>query len=152
MVRSLCNAVDAVAFVNKFRSDAAQIAKQLSVPVENILGLAAEESLYGRGRFAADYNNYFSLHAPAPLQTGSVPATRDPKVKVAVFTSFAQSGQSFAIKYGPAVKGIADPKAFGTALVRAGFNSSTVAGGGRVGFADYLAEIIGEVKFRMECK
>ncbi|MDI5829785.1 hypothetical protein MJN51_39885, partial [Salmonella enterica subsp. enterica serovar Kentucky] len=42
------------------------------VPVENILGLAAAESQYGTGRIAREYNNYFSLQAPASFQSGRV--------------------------------------------------------------------------------
>ncbi len=35
------------------------IAKELDVPVENILGLAAAESQYGTGRIAVEYNTTF---------------------------------------------------------------------------------------------
>lgn len=150
-MRNLCNAVDAVAFVHKYRADCEPVAKQLAVPVENILGLAAQESQYGRGRIASEYNNYFSMHAPSPLQVRSESAKNNPKVKVAVFNSFADSARSFAMRYGPSVKGISDPKQFGEALVKAGFNPGTAELGGRAGFADYVAEIIGQVKIRLAC-
>jgi flagellum-specific peptidoglycan hydrolase FlgJ len=146
-----CNVVDAVMFVQKFRADCELIAKQLNVPVENILGLAAQESEYGRGRIASEYNNYFSMHAPAPGQLRAEPARKDPKVKVAVFGSFAASAQSFATKFGSAVNGKSDPKQFANALVGAGFNPGSAEKGGRTGFADYLARIIEQVKARMAC-
>jgi hypothetical protein len=151
MARNPCNAVDAVMFAQRVRHDCEIIAKQLDVPVENIIGLAAEESEYGRGRIASEYNNYFSMHAPAPFQKGSEPAKAAPKVRVAVFDSFLESAQSFAAKYGSLVKGIADPKDFGAALVRGGFNSGSASTGGRDNFAQYLAGVIADVKARIAC-
>lgn len=139
-------------FVNKFRLQSAQIARQLNVPTENILGLAAQESSYGDGRIATEYNNYFSMHAPVPLQIRAEAAKLDPKVKVAVFGSFLQCGQSFVIKWGASVKNISDPLAFSQALVKAGYNTGNAKTGGRDGFAAYLAGIIIQVKARMECK
>ena len=56
-------------FVKKCRPDCQPIADRLKVPVENILGLAAQESQYGEGRIASQYNNYFSMHAPAVVAT-----------------------------------------------------------------------------------
>jgi hypothetical protein len=148
----LCNNLGAVAFVNKHRHDCMQIANQLNVPIENIIGLAAQESQYGTGRIAREYNNYFSMHAPAPLQIGSAPALGNPKVKVARFSSFLESGQSFAkSKFGSAVRGVSDPLKFAEMLVQSGFNSGKAATGGRDGFAQYLADIISTVKVRMEC-
>lgn len=150
-MKNPCNAVDAIMFIHKFRADCEPIARELNVPVENILGLAAQESEYGRGRIASEYNNYFSMHSPAPLQVRAESAKNNPKVKVAVFNSFAGSARSFAFRYGSFVKGISDPKKFGEALVRAGFNPGTAEKGGRDGFANYVAEIIGQVKTRMGC-
>lgn len=151
MPKNLCNNPIAVAFVLSFKTDASVIAKQLSVPVENILGLAAEESQYGQGRIAKEHNNYFSMHAPAPLQIGAAPVQGSTKVKVAVYSSFLQSGQSFATRFGSAVTGQADPRAFALALMRAGYNSGDPRTGGRAGFARYLVDIIGAVKGRMAC-
>ena len=150
-MKNPCNAVDAVTFIHKFRADCEPIAKQLGVPIENILGLAAQESEYGRGRIASEYNNYFSMHAPAPLQIRVESARKDPKVKIAVYSSFSASAQSFVMRYGSFVKGVSDPKKFGEALIRAGFNSGSAKNGGRDGFATYVAEIIGQVKTRMSC-
>lgn len=57
-----CNASDAVIFVSKYRIHSEMLARQIEVPTENILGLAAHESQYGLGRFAAEGNNFF-FHA-----------------------------------------------------------------------------------------
>lgn len=151
MTANLCNNVNAVAFVNTYRKDCQQIADQLNVPVENILGLAAQESQYGTGRIARELNNYFSMHAPAPLQIGAEAPLGNAKIKVAKFSSFLQCAQSFAARYGSAVKGKKDPLAFSLALVSIGFNTGNASNGGRAGFAHYLADIIKVVKGRMAC-
>lgn len=70
-----CNIQTAVAFVQQHVDDCAVLAKRLNVPVENILGLEAHESQHGIGRIAVQDNNYFSLHAPAPLQITGDPKT-----------------------------------------------------------------------------
>jgi hypothetical protein len=123
----------------------------VGVPVENILGLAAQESQYGSGRIASEYNNYFSMHAPAKFQVRAEPALKDPKIKVAVFKSFLDSGQSFLAKFGENIRGKTVPSEFASALVLAGFNSGKAATGGRDHFAKYLADIIHMVKLRMDC-
>ncbi len=81
-----CFSRPAVEFVAKYRVDAKVIADSLDVPLENILGLAAYESSYGSGRIASQNNNYFSMHAPAPFETGEDNAQRS-QVKIAVFNS-----------------------------------------------------------------
>jgi hypothetical protein len=148
----LCNNQQAVGFVFGFYDDAKELAAQVSVPVENILGLAAEESQYGTGTIAREYNNYFSLHAPAKFQTGEKPAKGDPKVKVATFESFKRSGQSFLDHYGEKIRGVSDPSKFALALVDARFNSGNSENGGRSDFVDYLVGIIKAVKVRSACK
>lgn len=83
MSARLCNNVIAVTFVSKHKAACQPIADQLDVPVENILGLAAQESQYGSGRIARELNNYFSLHAPAPLQIGEEAPMSNARIKVA---------------------------------------------------------------------
>ena len=53
----LCNNTNAVTFVSKYKAACQPIADQLDLPVENILGLAAQESQYGAGRIARELNN-----------------------------------------------------------------------------------------------
>ena len=71
-VSPLCNYQSAVDFVKKIQADSKALADQIDVPVEYVVGLAAEESQYGSGRIANTYKNYFSMHAPAPFQNGAV--------------------------------------------------------------------------------
>ncbi|WP_426186829.1 glucosaminidase domain-containing protein [Pseudomonas sp. NFXW11] len=151
MSAKLCNNISAVTFVSKYKAVCQPIADQLNLPVENLLGLAAQESQYGTGRIARELNNYFSMHAPAPLQSGSESAQGNPKVKVARFDSFQKCAQSFAQSFGSAVRGKRDPMEFAQALVRSGYNSGDAATGGRNGFAKYLADIIIAVRGRMAC-
>lgn len=151
MNNNLCNVRYAVAFVNKHRAEAEKIANALNVPVENILGLAALESWYGKGPIASDYNNYFSMHAPAPMQIGSEHPHHNPNIKVAKFISFYQSGQSFTARFGNAVRGKSDPVVFAQTLVSIGYNSGNPATGGTAGYAKKLVDIIRVVKIRMEC-
>lgn len=148
----LCNNQDAVKFVHGFQSEATDMAKQVSVPVEFILGLAAEETQYGTGSIAIECNNYFSLHAPAPGQSGARPAKGDPKVLVAKFDSVHDSGASFIKKYGDSIKGASDANDFAKRLIKARFNSGSGADGGRADFVTYLVGIIRAVKVRMDCK
>jgi hypothetical protein len=150
-IDKLCNYQPAVDFVKKIQADCQTLADQIDVPLENIVGLAAEESEYGKGRIAMTYNNYFSMHATAPLQTGEVPSLKDPKVMVATYDSFLNGGQSFVKRYGDAVRGIKDPTEFAKALVKVRFNTANSKTGGRDDFVPYLSGIIGAVKVRMSC-
>lgn len=110
--------------------DCQQIADELDVPVENILGLAASESGYGQSRISTELDNYFSMRSPAPGQIGTEPARGDPKVILAKYPSFLESVRSFAFRYGPAVRGKKDPWNFAQALVMSGFNSGNSKRGG----------------------
>lgn len=146
------NILPAVAFVQQFRADAARLALLVDVPVENILGLAAHESQYGQGRIAIDNNNYFSMHAPAPLQIGTDTARGNPNIKVAKYASFYQSGQSFLVRFGDGVRGKKDLAEFAAALVKHGYNTGNAATGGRNGYAKLMVGAIAMVKVRMACK
>lgn len=151
-MRNACNNQAAVAFVNEHKSDCMVIADMLKVPVENILGLAAHESQYGTGRIARSYNNYFSMHAPAPLQSGEIAPLGDPKKRVAIFPSFLISGRSFATRFGPFVTGLSDPDAFAKALVKHHYNPGSNAKGGVDHYDKLLVGVIAKVKERMSCK
>jgi flagellum-specific peptidoglycan hydrolase FlgJ len=148
----VCNIVYAVQFVQLHQSDCALLARLVNVPTENILGLAAHESQHGQGRIAVEDNNYFSMHAPAPLQVGEDAAKGSTQVKVAKYSSFLQSGQSFVVRYGAAVTGKTDPMDFAQALVRAHFNTGNPKTGGAANYAQKVADAIRMVKLRMVCK
>jgi len=114
-------------FVDAHLADAQKAADELHVPVENILGLSALESGWGEHRFAAEGNNYFGIHYPAPFATGYV-LTDDGKTKVATFASYADSLRSFVKISGSIVRGKSDPTEFARALQdsrKFGINSDT---------------------------
>ncbi|NHZ67026.1 glucosaminidase domain-containing protein [Massilia genomosp. 1] len=151
MAKNLCNDLDAVGFVKAFEKDCVKVAERLEVPIENILGLAAQESQYGKGRIAVDLKNYFSMHAPAPLQIGAEHPKDNKKIKVAKFSKFKDCAESFESRFGHAVKGKTDPLAFAQALVAVRFNTGKAEDGGRANFVPYLVSIINAVKGRRSC-
>lgn len=106
-------------FVDAHLADAQEGADQLAVPVENILGLSALESGWGRDRFAVEGNNFFGIHYPAPFATGYIVARKTP-VKVATFASYADSLRSFVVTAGSIIRGKADPEEFAAALQNSG--------------------------------
>jgi hypothetical protein len=106
-------------FVDAHLADTRKAAEKLGVPVENILGLAAFESGWGEQRFAAQGNNYFGIHYPAPLASGFM-LTADGDAKVATFASYADSLQSFVAISGSIVQDERDPEAFAVAAQNSG--------------------------------
>lgn len=106
-------------FVDAHLADAQKVADQLGVPVENILGISALESDWGRHPFAAQGNNYFGIHYPAPYATGYM-MTADGKTKVATFASYADSLRSFAAVSGSIIRDVRDPSDFAAALQNSG--------------------------------
>jgi flagellum-specific peptidoglycan hydrolase FlgJ len=62
-------------------ADAEKGAKELGVPAKNILGLSALESGWGEHPFAAQGNNYFGIHYPAPFATGYM-LTKDRRTRL----------------------------------------------------------------------
>jgi flagellum-specific peptidoglycan hydrolase FlgJ len=116
-------------FVDAHLADAQIGADQLSIPVENILGISALESGWGEHPFAAQGNNFFGIHYPAPYATGYM-LTKDGRTKVATFASYADSLKSFIAISGSLIRGRRDPIAFAAALQNAGkFGINTKTGG-----------------------
>jgi len=146
-----CNAKQAVSFIHTNQAAAATIAQQLNVPVQNILGLSGIESFWGQSNAALKANNFFGLHggANAPFATG-VWYTQG-GVAMSSFPSYLASAQSFAAQYGSFVQGVTNPTAFAQALVKAGFNSGTSAGGGNPNFVTSTAATISATAGRMTC-
>lgn len=106
-------------FVDAHLADAQKAADQLGIPVENILGVSALESTWGTSRFAAQGNNFFGIHYPAPYAIGYLRARRGP-AKVAKFASYADSLKSFVATSGSLIQGKSDPEAFAAALQNSG--------------------------------
>src|SRR5262249_11167680 len=63
-------------FTDDHLVDAQKFANKLQVPVENVLGLSAFESGWGKEGFASAGNNYLGIHYPALLATGYVVAKK----------------------------------------------------------------------------
>jgi hypothetical protein len=130
-------------FVDTHLGDAQRIADQLGVPVENILGAAAVESGWGGSRFAIDGKNLFGQHYPAPYATGSLPAQDNPRVKVAIFASYADSLRSFEAIVRPFARGVSDPAEFARALQNSGkFGIDPVTGTKKPAYVPGLAATI----------
>ena len=146
----LCNATQAVSFIQAHQADAATVAQQLGVPTQNVLGLSGIESRWGTSNAAMSANNFFGLHggANAPFANGSW--TTGGGVQMSAFPSYLASAQSFAAQYGPTVSGISDPTAFAQALVRAGFNPAT-APAGNPNFVADTASTINTTAVKMTC-
>ncbi|MFI5176597.1 MAG: hypothetical protein ACHQKY_17185, partial [Terriglobia bacterium] len=64
---------------------------------------------------------------------------------------YLASGQSFAAQFGSFVNGVSNPTAFAQALVKAGFNPATAAGGGNPNFVASTAATINATAGRMQC-
>jgi hypothetical protein len=79
-------------FVDTHLAEAQRGADELGVPVENILGLSALESTWGQHRFAAQGNNYFGIHYPAPFANGYMLAKGDPKTFAAALQNSGRFG------------------------------------------------------------
>lgn len=140
-------------FIRAHRAEAAAIAKQLDIPVEDILGLSGLESTFGTSRIAQEDNDYFGLHAPdrgmLPGQTGTDTARGNSSVKIPIFPDpgYATSGAAFQKTKGPLVRGVADPATYATIL-------HSKKGGFGVGRPGYVADLTGVIKnfaLRLKC-
>ena len=92
-------------------TDAEWGAKKMNSTVENVLGLGALESGWGRSRFAKDGRNLFNLYSHAPGAVGSLKAA-DSDALVAKFPSYKVGMASFVQLAGHYVKNIHDPLMF----------------------------------------
>ena len=103
-------------FTDDHLADAQYWADKLHIPVENILGLTALESKWGKGPFVANGgNNYLSLYYPALYATGYA-WNESHTVRMAVFASYSDCLRSFADRHGDLVGGISDPEEFAKVL------------------------------------
>jgi hypothetical protein len=137
-------------FIDQHYAAAAKVAKELGVPVENILGLSALESGWGKDRFAQNgLNNYFSMHYPAPFASSYV-WTLNGKVRMATFASYEDSLRSWANRYADLVRGISDPAEFAAALQDAGAYGINPDGSKVQGFVQSTANTIIGIGRRLE--
>jgi hypothetical protein len=128
-------------FVEAHLADAQKAAAELHVPVENILGMSALESEWGKGPFAANgRNNYFGTHYPTPRANGFVPSAKPPHPRISTYDSYAASVGEFVDRYKKYVDGVKDPEAFARILQRVGkFGVDTETGAPRPGYAKSVA-------------
>jgi RHS repeat-associated protein len=140
-------------YIHAHQADADALSKQSGVPADDLLGLSGWESQWGANRFAAQGNNFFSLHggASAPFANGSMQALRPPFASLSTFPSYIASGQSFLSQYGNALSAATSPKAFAQQLVKNHFNSGNAATGGNSNFVANTVTGIGMVTRRKGC-
>jgi hypothetical protein len=67
-----------------------------------------------RATIAAQGNNYFGIHYPAPFAAGYMLAERDGRM--AAFASFADSLRAFVGESGSVIQGLSGPTAFAAVL------------------------------------
>ncbi len=126
------------------------IAKELDVPVENILGLAAAESQYGTGRIAGDIIiTFLSVLLHHFSQVGFIQRIVT-KLGWLFFLRF-QFVRDLLLSSMVTLFGEKDALVFSEALVAAGFNSGSHITGGTDNYAGITAGIIIMVGRRIAC-
>jgi hypothetical protein len=137
-----------------YRNDAAEIAATLKTSVQNILGLAAVESEFGKNRWAREGNNFFALSTtrdkPLPGQIGLMIAMGDPKLGMAKFQDFLACGKAFAQTTGQIILDEADPARFAATLQNRG-KFGTGPQGPIHGYVKELTDVIREMAIRLNC-
>lgn len=130
-------------FARRYLATARLYAAMLKVPVENLLGVAALESRWGKSRFVAAGNNLFGMYYPAPFATGSVPAKGNANARLARFSSVDDSFKSFVAKYASGLTGVSDPGQFAAILQdRYKFGRDTTTGRKVPGYVKNVASTI----------
>ena len=81
-------------------------------------GCRRSKSGWGASPFAANGNNYFGIHWPAPRAAGYMFSRQG--TKVATFANYAESLKSFIAVSGSLIRGKNDPEVFATALQNSG--------------------------------
>jgi len=147
-------------FIDSNRDDAQKLAQQLSVSVQDILAVAAEESAFGDTTISnlAANNNFFGLHngsSPFPGQTGTYythPIKGRP-VATPTFsdaTGFYDSGEVFVNLEKPWLSQAAnpsDPTTFATIIGQHGYGPRN----GDAGFVKMMKGVINGFRIRLNC-
>jgi hypothetical protein len=141
-------------WILKHREDANEVAATLKTTVQNILGLAAVESDFGRNRFVTDGNNFFALTAtkenPLPGQIGLAIAMGDPNVGIAKFQNFLACGRAFAQTKGQLIVNETDPARFASILQNRG-RFGIGPRGPLTAYVKELTRVIHELAIRLNC-
>jgi hypothetical protein len=141
-----CRYPNVANFVRSYWKDAQQIASSLKIPPENILGLAGQESSWGKSNIAKNANNFFGLWGEGTQGTYLTKGKR----KVAKFSNFLESGQAFAARFGSLVQGKVNPENFARSLVPK-FNKAR-APRGNPDFVPTVKNAINLVKSHRDCQ
>src|SRR5262249_5317404 len=116
-------------FVDAHLASTEKAAKELNVPVENILGVAAFESTYGTSSITQEANNFFGIHYSSTYDDNE-PYVNSHGVKMAQYGSYDESLQAFVDQKGDLIRGVSDPVQFATILQnngKFGINTDTGA-------------------------
>lgn len=135
-----------VDFIQMYRADAQALADRLGIPIENILGLVANESGYGKSGLATNANNFFGLTKGFPGSIGSYRANHRLWSKFPPDAGFNASATAFETVFGDTVRGKSDKTAFLKALVSKGFDTEDSA------FVSGTRAVIDSVARRLDCK
>jgi hypothetical protein len=136
------------------REDCKEIAATLKTTAQNILGLAAMESDFGRNRFVTDGNNFFALSTtrqnPLPGQIGLAIAMGDPNTGMAKFPDFLTCARAFAQTKGQLILNVTDPASFASTLQNRG-KFGVGPRGTLPAYVKDLTRIIHELAIRLSC-
>jgi|SRR5579883_1578437 len=138
-------------FIDAHFEDADKIARQLDATPAEILGVAIAESGFGAGNIAANYNNFFSVHAgraPYAGQTGTYKSQRDGLVAVfSAATGFYDSGEAFVSLESRWLSQVIadDPTTFAETIHQHGYGVGTAS------YVSDLVDVINNVLQRIDC-
>ena len=136
-------------FMRAHLADAQLIADELSIPVEFILGLSAEESTWGTSNIATKFSNFFGMHGGAKYSVGTYHLSK--KVSVSIYPideGYLISGLSFGARWGKQLSGVSDAADFVQRLEDACFNGCPAQ---NPRFKKLLKDTIDSVKKRLVC-
>jgi hypothetical protein len=141
-------------WIMKYRHDTVDVAADLRTTIQNILGLAAFESDFGRSRFATHGNNLFGLSTskdkPLPGQIGIMLNQANPDQGMSMFPDYLTSANAFAQTKGQLIKGETEPAKFASILQNRGqfglvFNRPLAT------YVEDLTKVIHEIAIRLHC-
>ncbi len=141
-------------WILRHKADTVDIAAGLRTTLQNVLGLAAFESDFGRNRNTLIGNNYFSLMTtkdePLPGQIGLLMSQADQNLGVAKFQDYLSCAKAFAQTIGQFIVGEPDPARFASIIQTRGKFGINVRGPLPT-YVEELTNVIHEVAIRLNC-
>ena len=146
----------AISWISQHGVDAAAAAKTIGSTEAFILGLSAVESGWGGGDFVTGtynngvpINNFFSQHAPAPNENGTVTINGN---YMATYASYAASATGFDMsKSGSLITNVQNATAAATILQNAGLYGINPDGSKVAGFVSSIATTAAFIANRIPC-